>query len=281
MSTNPPPIPPPANDIPVRVVVISHSPLFYWWPVWAVGFLMALLTWIYGEQVAFVPSGTVAERGIDVPGHEGKRDVLITPKDKPLPAETNETEELKQPRLQMATTNDMGIIWAMTLCIVIFITHFTLRGIWSVFVITLIVLIAVVLAVFHLWDAVLSIFQLVDIHINGFGYFTISLFLFVIWLITFFFYDRLNYMIFTRGQLRVRNTIGQGEMVFDTRGLLLDRQRDDLLRHWMLGFGSGDIIVRTSGTNAQTYEMPNILFIGHKLTLINTMLQEREVIAAR
>jgi len=31
--------------------IYSHSALFYWWPVWLVGFVMALLTWIGGERV--------------------------------------------------------------------------------------------------------------------------------------------------------------------------------------------------------------------------------------
>ena len=33
------------DERPTEVVIISHSPLFYWWPVWVVGFLMAVLTW--------------------------------------------------------------------------------------------------------------------------------------------------------------------------------------------------------------------------------------------
>jgi hypothetical protein len=43
------------------VVLISHSPVFYWWPVWAVGFLMAAVTFGNGYQVAFVPPGTEAQ----------------------------------------------------------------------------------------------------------------------------------------------------------------------------------------------------------------------------
>src|SRR5262249_8350786 len=38
-----PPLPPTTPER-NEVKVISHSTLFYWWPVWAVGFLMALLT---------------------------------------------------------------------------------------------------------------------------------------------------------------------------------------------------------------------------------------------
>src|SRR5262249_18721215 len=77
----------PADDRPLEVVVISPSPLFYWWPVWAVGFVMALLTYLHGYQVAFVPAGTVAERGARVEGHDGPRDILIAPTGQTLPAD--------------------------------------------------------------------------------------------------------------------------------------------------------------------------------------------------
>ncbi len=36
---------------PLELRIYSHSNLYYWWPVWAVGYLMALLTWLHGEQV--------------------------------------------------------------------------------------------------------------------------------------------------------------------------------------------------------------------------------------
>ena len=63
--------------------------------------------------------------------------------------------------------------------------------------------------------------------------------------------------------------------------MVVEKHRDDLFRHWLLGFGSGDLTVHTSGANAQQFEMPNVLGIDRKLALINTMLQEREVIKAR
>ncbi|HKB36662.1 MAG TPA: hypothetical protein VKD72_09425, partial [Gemmataceae bacterium] len=62
-----------ADARPRQVVVISHSPLFYWWPVWAVGFIMAGLSYWQGYQMALVPPGTVAERGVQVKGHKGPR----------------------------------------------------------------------------------------------------------------------------------------------------------------------------------------------------------------
>jgi hypothetical protein len=72
--------------------------------------------------------------------------------------------------------------------------------------------------------------------------------------------------------------IGDGETVFDTRGLIVEKLRDDVFRHWLLGFGSGDLVVRTSGSNSVQFEMPNIFGVGRKLTRIHTMLQEREVV---
>lgn len=276
----------PAQPVPVsvvpdrrprEVVIISHCSFFYWWPVWAVGFLMAALSFMQGEQVAFVPQGTVAERNVRVSGHEGARDVLIVPEGKSLPQATN-SDDLKQPRLRMDSSNNPGIIWAMTLCIVIVVTHVKMRGVWSLVTVGVLFFVTILLAVLQWWDPILRALQVVDIHMNAMGYFSIALFLFVIWLLMFFVFDRLNYMIFTRGRLRVRQAIGEGEKVFDMRGMMFKRHRDDMFRHWLLGFGTADLTVFTSGANAQQIEMANVMGIDRKLELINTMLQELEVV---
>jgi hypothetical protein len=277
MSSPTQPVTPPADDRPEQVVVISHSPLFYWWPVWAVGFLMALLTYVRGYQVAFVPPGTVAERGVQLKGHDGPRDVLIAPAGQELPAAAD-PDDLKQPRLRMIMSNDPGIFWATTLCLVIVISQIPLRGIWSLVVIIVIVFTTILLAILGLWDPILRTIRVIDIHITGFSYLVISLFLFAIWLLAFLIFDRQVYMIFTRGQLRVRMAISQGETIHDTRGMVVERHRDDLFRHWLLGFGSGDLTIRTGGANSQQLAWPNVLGIGRKLRLIHLMLQEREVV---
>ena len=236
---------------PQEVVIISHSPLFYWWPVWAVGFLMAAVSYWQGQQVAFVPRDTVAERGVRV--------------------------EVEGPQLRMAQSNDPGIVWAMTLLIVILVTHVKLRGVWSLVVVVFLGFTTVLLGVLGWWDSILRFFRIFDIHMNASGYLTISLALFVMWLLMFLVFDRLRYMIFTRGRLRVRQAIGEGEKVFDLRGMVFKRHQDDLFRHWLLGFGTADLTVFTAGANAQQIEMPNVFGIGRKLALIHTMLQELEV----
>jgi hypothetical protein len=277
MSSAAQPIKTEVDDRPQKVVVISHSPLFYWWPVWAVGFLMALLTYFRGYQVAFVPEGTIAGQAARVEGYDGPRDVLIAPAGQPLPA-SSYPDDLKQPRLRMMADNDPGIIWALTLCLVIVISQVALRGLWSLVVIIVLVFTTILFALVGLWDPIVRGVRVVDIHLTGSSYLAISLFLFVVWVITFVFFDRQVYMVFTRGQLRVRMAISHGETVYDTRGMVVERHRDDLFRHWLLGFGSGDLTVRVGGANAQHLELPNVLGIGRKLALIHTMLQEREVV---
>jgi hypothetical protein len=247
MSNMPQSSPPTADQPPAKVIIISHSPIFYWWPVWVVGFLMTALTYWTGDQVAFVPPGT-------------------------------EPQTQHVSNLRMTPGNDPGIIWALTLCLVIVVTNIPLRGLWSLVVILMVVFAVVVLAILGMWDPILRAIRVVDIHLTAYSYLAISLFLFIIWLVAFFFFDRLVYMVFARGQLRVRMAVSQGETVYDTRGMIVERHRDDLFRHWLLGFGSGDLTVRTGGANSQVLQLPNVLSINRKVNAIHTMLQEREVV---
>lgn len=82
MSTTVPPpnAAPPATQERNEIKVVSHSNLFYWWPVWAVGFLMAILTAIDNSRMVTVPPGTKAYKEVTADGekHEG----LVLPKGK-------------------------------------------------------------------------------------------------------------------------------------------------------------------------------------------------------
>jgi len=39
------------HDRQKEVILVSHSSFYYWWPLWAGGYLMALLTWLGGHPV--------------------------------------------------------------------------------------------------------------------------------------------------------------------------------------------------------------------------------------
>src|SRR5262249_58565248 len=52
----PTPQAPPSDDV-REVIIYSHSSLYYWWPVWVVGFIMAFITAFNGVKVAIPPGG--------------------------------------------------------------------------------------------------------------------------------------------------------------------------------------------------------------------------------
>jgi hypothetical protein len=95
------------------------------------------------------------------------------------------------------------------------------------------------------------------------------------------FFDQQVYMVFTPGQFRVRQEIGDAETAYDTTGMTIQKQRSDLFRHWILGLGSGDLIVKTSGAQAHEFHLNNVLFLGRKVKLIEEMLRSRPIVSGQ
>ncbi len=267
-----------------EIVVISHSNLFYWWPVWAVCFLMGILTYLDGTLMVTVPPGTkpVVEVKVPSPGDPSKmvtREAWVLPEGKKLPRENKEDEDSqpKEAKLHMSQSKNYGVIFVFTLLLVIVITNVPLRGMWSVIVIITLILLTVIFALAGWWEYIFEQLGRLDIRINAGGYFVLGGVLFIIWLITFAFFDRQIYMVFSQAQFKVRTEIGGGERVYSTVGLQLERQRNDLFRHWILGFGSGDLIVRTTGAQAHHFDFPNVLSISRKMREIESILVTQKV----
>jgi hypothetical protein len=279
VSTTKAPVPYAAPAGPSTLTIVGHSDLFYWWPVWAAGFLMALLTYVGGHHMAVVPAGTVADKGKQVEGYEGPRDVLVAPAQQALPADAA-TGALLQPRLHVAVSNSLGSVFVTVLLLVILITNVRLSGVWSLVAILVVLFLSVVFALAGVWDTILHTVSASDVHVTAAGYLCIALPLFVVWLAVFLFYDRLNYVTFSRGQFTMHHFLGGGATTYEVLGLSLEKKRNDLFRHWLLGIGSGDLVIRTGGVNAQTFNLPNVLFVDSKLVAAKRLLQEREVVKA-
>ena len=75
--------------------------------------------------------------------------------------------------------------------------------------------------------------------------------------------------------------IGSGETAYDTQGMTIEKHRYDLFRHWILGLGSGDLTIRTSGAQAHTFEMHNVLNVSSKLQAIEDMQRERPTVQGK
>jgi len=69
--------------------------------------------------------------------------------------------------------------------------------------------------------------------------------------------------------------------VYSTDGMTFQKQRSDFFRHYVLGLGSGDLIVRTSGAQAHQIDLPNVLFITSKLRRIERLLKTKNVVEVK
>jgi hypothetical protein len=266
-----------------QITIISHSTLFYWWPVWAIGFLLGLISVFSGWNMAVVPDETELVRdanGIGTRRSDGKqtgykdRDVLVLPEKMYLTQNPHDPNSSPQKLRNISKGREFGVLFAIVLLLVIVITNVPLRGLWSFMVIFLVIALAIIFWLAGWWDTILRTFGYLDIRINAGGYIFISSILFAIWLFTVLVFDKQIYMVFTPGQFKVCTEVGGGEQTYSTIGMTLEKQRSDLFRHWILGLGSGDLIVKTTGAQAHHFEMPNVLFIGRKMQRIEDMVRK-------
>jgi hypothetical protein len=265
-----------------EIKLIAHSSLFYWWPVWAFGFFMAIWTAIENHRLAVVPPDAKIMLREDL--QDGTRVYELRtkyPPPKPT-AQALRVEEEKLPVSAFTTRVSQhawpGSVFVMVLLLTIMITNIPLRGLWSFLVIILLIVVALFITVFHGWDLLFERVANLRIYINLAGYLFIAAVVFILWAVATFIFDRRTYMIVTPGQIKVCEHIGEAVRTYDTIGLVFEKQRADLFRHYILGFGSGDLIVRTSGADRQEIVLHNVLGIGWKLKPIEDMLRERAVV---
>lgn len=226
-----------AEDLPnpddlPTIRIYQHSSLMYWWPVWLTGYIFAIWTWLKGGYV--------------------------------------ELDELRRELFHQGS--EMGLIYVLVLTVVILFTNFKLRGIYSVAFLLAIGLIIALIALAGWWDDILSYVPYLSIHMNMGFYVVFSTILFVAWLLSFFFFDRLVYYIVRPGQLIRVNRIGGDEETWDSRGMLVEERADDYFRHYLLGLGSGDLTINTSGAKSDVIHIHNVLFANRKMKVIQRLV---------
>jgi hypothetical protein len=147
----------------------------------------------------------------------------------------------------MHCSKNLGVLFTLIFFLVILITNVSLRGLASVVAILATAFGALLLAYYGMWEDFLNWAGRVSIYMNmGFYVFFSSLVLFV-WAFSVFVYDRFSYWRVTPGQLTHDAVIGGAQKSYDTRGMVFEKHRQDLFRHWIIGFGSGDIEISTTG----------------------------------
>lgn len=292
MSTAPPgssgavppaPVPPHKREI----TLISHSMLFYWWPIWLLGFTMAAITFFEDDRLAVMPPGTgVTEKWKDegntyyevaVPNSKGATKSLTD-----AVKASKEPGEVRPPAFPTRVSQKvwMGPVFCVVLLMTVVITNVPLRGLWSFLVLLMVLVVALLITLVPGgWDQLLGALNNLHIYINMAGYLFIATIVFILWTVSVFIFDQRTYLIVTPGQIQVCEHVGASIRSFDTTGLTFEKQRDDLFRHWLLGFFSGDLIVRTSGAERETIRLPNVLWIGWRLEEVQRLLREKAIVA--
>ena len=169
-----------------EVLIVSHCSLFYWWPVWAVGFLLSLITLVSGHST-WPPSPREQAQHIGKVKMEqkGKKDgdpptivdcdALIAPPGTLLPRDRSNNALPEQPHIIVSSNKNLGVLFCVVLLLVITITNIPLRGLWSLIVLVFVFSLVVILALLDAWDSILYYLAFLDIRITAAGYFSIAL----------------------------------------------------------------------------------------------------------
>jgi hypothetical protein len=264
-----------------EITLISHSMLFYWWPIWLVGMVMAGITYFENNRLVIVPDGSkLKEITKDEKGVYYQLAVSAPTRsleDARVATESAGAEPTFKPRVSQKPW--MGPVFCVVLLLTVVITNVPLRGLWSFLVLLLFVVVALLISLVPQgWDSLLKAVGDLHIYINMAGYLFIALAVLVLWAVSVFVFDQRTYMRVTPGQIQVCEHVGASIRNFDTTGLSFEKQRDDLFRHWLLGFFSGDLIVRTAGAEQETIRLPNVLWISWRLDEVQQLLREKATV---
>lgn len=243
------------------IKIYSHSTILYWWPVWVVGFVMAALTYFDGSRAVIVPAGA---------SYDAERHAILLPVGAAHAAIGS--AEIGE---RAAASKNLGVVFTATLLSVVFVTNTPLRGLWSVIAVLVVAVATVTFAWFGWWADIFTSLGRITIHMNLGFYVTFSTLLFLLWVSVVFGFDRMRYWRFRPGQLTVESVFGGGQKSYDTSGMLFEKLRDDPFRHWLLGLGSGDLVVTLHDASNGKLQIPNVCVVDRVLPRLQRMVSER------
>ncbi len=184
-----------------EVRVYPHSPILYWWIVWAYGFFCAVITWAQGETFTI----------------GGGKPLLIHP------------------------SPWVGISFTMLLLFVALATTVKARGIGAILLILLLAGAAVGTQFVMSIDGLFKTPPAILVHMNLAFYMMVSSALFVVWFVIIFIVDRMSFWRFRGAQIervqRFASILGRAPESYSVMHVRLTRFSDDILAHKILGLG--------------------------------------------
>lgn len=222
--------------------VYQHSNLVYWWVVWAYGLVCAAITYAQGIGI----------RELAARAEAAEKVVLFHP------------------------SPWLGLSFIGVFLFVIVFTNVRARGVYS-FVLLLLIAGAI-------WavqkipgiDTAYGWLALLRVHLNLAFYLTFSVLLMIVWLFVTFLIDHFMWWRFSPGQVIEEHRVGQATgHAFNTEGMIIRRLPDDLFRHRVMGFGTGDFVVKPATEDA--FEIHNVWRANKKQRLLEDMIATRSV----
>jgi hypothetical protein len=190
-----------APGAPTEVRIYQHSPILYWWVVWAYGFFCAALTYFQDNRMTI---------------GDGKP-------------------------LLIHTSPWVGLSFVILLLFVIVATAVRARGIHAVLLVLLIGLSAGGTYAVMNMPGLFATPPSLLVHMNLAFYLLVSSILFVVWFAVVFFFDRMSYWRFRGTQIervqKFAGVLGKAPEGFSVMNVKLIRYSDDLLAHKILGLG--------------------------------------------
>lgn len=220
------------------VVFYSHNQILYYWPIWLGAFVISDLTEMFGQESTVTIGG-------------GAQDTT------------------------MLCSPSMGLFFLIIVGLVVFFTSVNIRGVWAVVLGIGVIAVGLLFSVFDLWPGILSFLGGLTLYVNRDFYVAMGVVVFVPWFVVVFMFDMRRYFHFMPTQIKMVNEIGEGEKNFDSMGVVMEKQRDNFVQHMALGFGSGDLIITTSGGQRDIIIFPNVLRIDQVLNEIQEIRERR------
>lgn len=242
--------PAPATQGGPEIRIYAHSPIIYWWVIWAYGFVCATLTYFQGDRLTI---------------GEGAKPLLIHP------------------------SPWVGLSFTLLLLLVIVATSVRARGINALLLLLLLGGAAVttyfVMNMPGLWSTPPSLL----VHMNLAFYLLLSTVLFVIWVVIVFIVDRLSYWRVRGTQVeRVQlfgSALGRAPESWSALHIRMTRYSDDLIAHkilglGLLGLGTSDVDVKVSifGGGHEQFRIENVWKASVPLKAIQAAMGQKATV---
>jgi hypothetical protein len=168
----------------------------------------------------------------------------------------------------------LGLSFSLLFLLIVTLTHMKSRGVYSIVIVLIGVLLTIGVQWAFGWGRVFAGVTVLLIYMNLAFYLLVSTWLLIIWVASVFWVDRMSYWRFIPGQV-VEHHLWGVDNVYDTLGMTVKKLPDDLMLHKILGLGTGDLVLSTTGATERQIMIENVTRVRKELPYIEKLIVTR------